>query len=298
MKAERIVAVVVTRNRLEKLTHCLDAIRRQTEACAVLVVNNNSTDGTGEWLRKQVAVDFLELAENTGCAGGFYHGIQKALELGAEWVWLMDDDVLPEPEALSAMLESRTLVPHAGLFCSNVFLPDGTADNPPILASGQSGFSWKDHLEVGLVRVWACTFTSVLISREMVLRAGLPLKQMFIWSDDIEYTSRLIACAPGYLVGKSRVVHMRTAQGVLEYETDADRVGLYYFEYRNRVYVARKRGGEFAWRSSSRTLLTLARLWGKPLFFRKLVVIMRGSIAGLFFSPEPEFWRGEDQSAE
>jgi GT2 family glycosyltransferase len=297
MNSTKVVAIVVTRNRLDKLKKCIEALYVQSVPCSILVIDNASEDGTTDWLLSQKKCQVLTLEENTGCAGGFYHGIKKALDRGAEWVWLMDDDVFPEPEALKALLECRLLVPDAGLFCSNAFLGDGTADNPPILASSQSGFSWKDRLDAGIVRIWACTFTSVLISKAAVLQSGLPIKEMFIWSDDIEYTSRLIANTPGYMVGRSRIVHMRSVRGAIENETDPERLALYYYEYRNRLYVAQKRGGEFAWRSSSRTLLSLARIWGKPFFFSKIRVILKGTLAGFFFSPPVEFWNSS-QSLE
>lgn len=39
------------------------------------------------------------MEENTGGAGGFSAGVERAFELGAEWFWVMDDDVAVEPTA-------------------------------------------------------------------------------------------------------------------------------------------------------------------------------------------------------
>ena len=47
------------------------------------------------------------LAQNTGGAGGFAYGLALALADGADLVWLMDDDTVPEPGALRALLDAR-----------------------------------------------------------------------------------------------------------------------------------------------------------------------------------------------
>ena len=74
----------------------------------MLVVDNASTDGTGEWLQTQ-PVTAETLAENTGGAGGFSHGLERAVESGADLAWLMDDDGLPEPDCLKLLLEREDL---------------------------------------------------------------------------------------------------------------------------------------------------------------------------------------------
>ena len=98
-----VTAVVVTYNRLPLLRRCLAALQAQTaQGLRVLVVDNASADGTAEYL-KTLAMPGLVcriLTENLGGAGGFAYGMQAAAELGCKAVWLMDDDTLPEPQAL------------------------------------------------------------------------------------------------------------------------------------------------------------------------------------------------------
>ena len=55
MKERRILAVVVTYNRKQLLEECLECLKRQTMSCDILVVDNASTDGTGEWLKGEQA---------------------------------------------------------------------------------------------------------------------------------------------------------------------------------------------------------------------------------------------------
>ena len=71
-----IAAVVVTYNRLDLLRQCVEALRSQTEACDILVVNNASTDGTDRWLDEQQDVNSRNTGSNLGGAGGFNYGMR------------------------------------------------------------------------------------------------------------------------------------------------------------------------------------------------------------------------------
>ena len=107
LDARNVTAIVVTYNRLPLLKQCLATLRAQTvQGFTVLLVDNASTDGTADYI-KTLAMPGLVCrnpGENLGGAGGFAYGIRAAAELGCEAVWIMDDDTLPEPDALAALL--------------------------------------------------------------------------------------------------------------------------------------------------------------------------------------------------
>ena len=105
----RVAAVVVTYNRRDLLLESLAAVLAQTRAPdKVIVVDNASEDGTAAAVRdKFPAVHLAELRRNSGGAGGFAGGMALALADGADLIWLMDDDTVPEPGALSALLSAR-----------------------------------------------------------------------------------------------------------------------------------------------------------------------------------------------
>ena len=106
----RVQAVVVTFNRLPMLQRLVPRLLATAGLERILVVDNASTDGTGEWLAGLVhepghdLVRHETLATNTGGAGGFHHGLGWAVREGADLVWLMDDDGLPEPDCLDLLL--------------------------------------------------------------------------------------------------------------------------------------------------------------------------------------------------
>ncbi|MBI1933772.1 MAG: glycosyltransferase [Ignavibacteriales bacterium] len=75
---EKICAVVVTYNRLKLLQECIEALKNQTiKLDEIIVVNNNSKDGTTEWLDKQKDLTNIH-QENLGGAGGFQNGMKEA----------------------------------------------------------------------------------------------------------------------------------------------------------------------------------------------------------------------------
>src|SRR6185436_16327542 len=88
------------------LRHLVETLAEVPGLDDVLVVDNASTDGTGEWLAGlgDRRVHARTLVTNTGGAGGFHDGLGWAVDLGADLVWLMDDDGMPEPGCLETLL--------------------------------------------------------------------------------------------------------------------------------------------------------------------------------------------------
>ena len=108
-----VCAVVVTYNRKEILQECVNAILNQTVKVAkLIIVDNNSTDGTEEFLEEKGIrnipdIEYMKLPQNIGGAGGFYEGMKKAAAYKPDWVWIMDDDVIPKENALEELLNAQ-----------------------------------------------------------------------------------------------------------------------------------------------------------------------------------------------
>ena len=207
----RIAAVVVTHNRLGLLQELLERLDQVSELDEVLVIDNASGDGTGEWLastfdggsaggdggsdldeHRTVPVLARTLTTNRGGAGGFHDGLAWAMERGADLAWLMDDDGLPALDCLARLLEEDDLdfwgpvvvdreQPERLVF--PIRLPGGTRvvhELADVRVAGTGG-----RIE-GIV----IPFNGVLLTRELVERIGLPREEFFIWGDDHEYRLR------------------------------------------------------------------------------------------------------------
>lgn len=248
-----VTAVIVTYNRKELLQRCLTAMTSQSRRPDhILIVDNASTDGTREWLAKAgwldtPGVELLALPENTGGAGGFSAGIGHAIEGGADWAWIMDDDAIPYTDALERLLETE-------LSGQNLY---GSA------ACMGDRLSWPMRANSSVSRDMTCAlselapqtdvrfipFLGLLIGKELVERIGLPDPGFFIAADDVDYCMRArSAGARIILVANSLVEHPTSEPYALKLPG-----GRFYclrlvpwkryYDVRNRIFVARNHYG-------------------------------------------------------
>ncbi len=282
----RVLAVVVTHNRRELLSRCLDAIDAQTASKPdVLVINNGSTDGTKEMLEARKVGHLNQ--DNVGSAGGWYRGIQEAVTRGYDAVWLMDDDGYPDINALSILLSHLD----SSVSCvSSVVMREDAREwfvfpFPKLDRKGLPklvGFPRKFRtlrqlrkLAPNGVYEFAHFFNGALVSIESVKRAGNVDRDFFIFGDEVDYFFRL------RLVG--RVVSVLDAH---HYHPDVTRrpytpAKIYY--YLKNTVVLNHRYFDHAW---LRDVLAVA-----AVVFRTLQ--RNGFIAGgaLMFGPrDPLLW--------
>jgi rhamnopyranosyl-N-acetylglucosaminyl-diphospho-decaprenol beta-1,3/1,4-galactofuranosyltransferase len=235
-------AIVVTRNRRERLRESLAALDEQSHPLdRVLVVDNASSDGTPEMVRAEYSKhDLLALPTNEGGAGGFHEGMKRAFLAGAEWLWLMDDDTVPRRDSLAELLTAAERAAHLRpqLLASKAVWVDGGLHplNLPGVERKRFG-RIVGGAEQRLLPITSATFASLLVRRTAVDRHGLPAKHFFIWSDDIDYTSRVLRDDTGFLVPTSVVEH-RTETAYTHVTAPPER---FYYHVRNTLYMLRGR---------------------------------------------------------
>ena len=172
---ERVVAVVVTYNREQLLAQCLDALAAQERRPdAVVVIDNASTDHSGRVADEHpLDADVVHLHRNVGGAGGFAAGIARALmRHDADWVWVMDDDTVPRPGALAALLEALALSPaRLSVLSSRAVWTDGRDHpmNTQRTRFGASAREKRDAARAGGRPIRTASYVSALLDRKSVV---------------------------------------------------------------------------------------------------------------------------------
>ena len=215
MDGGRLVAVVVTHNRKAQLKRTLAALLAEPEAAlaAVVVVDNASDDGTGDWLGTLDAprLSVLHMARNLGGAGGFEAGMRHAVAaFDPDWLVVMDDDAHPRPGALAAFHGADLAGWDA--VAAAVYHPDGRIcqmNRPTLnpfwhpgillrtaLGGGRGAFHLgpADYAAEAPVRpVDGASFVGLFLSRRAIERVGYPDAALFVYGDDAIYTLGLSA---------------------------------------------------------------------------------------------------------
>ncbi|MET3809022.1 glycosyltransferase [Arthrobacter sp. UYEF3] len=189
-----LYAVVVTYNRAGFLDNLLQSFARlDTGPARIIVVDNASSDHTADVVSRAIAaggppIVYERLGENIGGAGGFSRGVELALETGAGWLWLMDDDVEVLPGAVEAL---------------DKFTPDYSCLIGRRYDANGRPFFWQHHFVEALgvflpvsgnvfrhsevFRTNVGNFEGMLIKASVARSIGLPDPRFFITWDDLIY---------------------------------------------------------------------------------------------------------------
>lgn len=244
-----LAIAIVTFNRSALLDELLQSASTMTTAPdRIVVVDNASTDDTQEvvtrWQAK-LGHDVLvnhRMETNTGGAGGFSEGTKVALELGAEWVWLMDDDVEILPDALErfAPWMERFQVIHGRRY---------DVDGTPFYWQAKFNqflgvplpYSVRTFNTDGYAVTNSGTFEGMLVHADVVRRIGLPDPRFFISWDDAIYAwlaslETEVVYVDEFVLQKKRE-QKQVSLGV-RHLNDSSPLAKYHV-MRNRAYVGR-----------------------------------------------------------
>ena len=217
MNNKKVCALVVTYNRSTYLLNVLTALKEQTyPLSALLIFDNCSTDNTQELLEKNgyicnpaagqmckleqngMTVYYYKNTENSGGAGGFCNGMKLAVELDADYLWTMDDDVLPAPDCLSKMMEYMSEDVGVCVPCrtderyQDYAVTHFDLSNPLLytIRSRKTMIRSQD-IEGETIAICDMPFEGPLMSRDVIAQTGFPREELFIIFDDTEYAHRL-----------------------------------------------------------------------------------------------------------
>jgi len=226
-------------------------------------------------------IDLLQTSKNLGFAGGNNVGIRHALEQGADYVWLLNNDTIVDPAALAELVNAAEASNAVGIVGSKIFFfskPDviwfaGGSIRQCSGTSHHRGHLNKDEGQYNeLTEVDYITGCSLLIKREVVAKIGLMDERFFLLFEEADWNQR--AKKQGYkilYVPFSKVWHK------VSVSIGAESPAYYYYLIRNSLLFTLKHKPLYI------PTVTLGRLMDITyLLFHKRFTVARSALGGLF----------------
>jgi GT2 family glycosyltransferase len=240
-------AVVLSWNRREDTLACLRSLAAADPAPHMIVVDNASSDGTAEAVRREFPdVELIENPDNLGFAEGNDVGIRHALAQGADHVLVLNNDTEVDPGFLAPLLEEAARRPDAGALSPKILFAApsdliwfaGAEYDPRSGYNGrQRGYRERDDGRFDtVVETGRVCGAAMLVSREVLEKVGTFDPGLFAYSEDTDWSLRAREAGyRHYVVPGSRVWHKVSAASGGESSPTA-----LYYDLRNALVVAER----------------------------------------------------------
>jgi GT2 family glycosyltransferase len=259
-----VTAVILNTNKREDTLACLESLQCQDYPnLRILVLDNASSDGSVEAIRALFPqVRILPLAQNKGYAGNNNVGIQAALDAGADWVFVLNEDIVLDPCAVSKLMQEGAHSLQVGILGPLVY----HFDEPQVIQSAgglldrnwQSSHHGQNQDDAGQYSVpglvhWI-SGCAILVRREVIEQVGLLDERFFYYWEETEWCLRARRAGWQVLfVPAAKIWH----KGVQRNYRPSPNVT--YYQTRNRLLaLAKHRAPLRVWLHA---LVTLTRTW-------------------------------------
>lgn len=243
-----VFIIVLNWNGWQDTAACIESCRRLTYPGArIIVVDNGSTDGSETILRERFPnVEVIQAGGNLGFAGGNNVGIRRALTEGADYVWLLNNDTVVEPAALSELVRVAESDDRIGIVGSKIVYYDdphllwyagATLDPAHPHRPAHRGLREEDRgqydetAETGYV-----TGCSLLARRGMIERIGLLDDNLFLYFEDVDWSARARHAGWRLMYAPASVVRHKESASA----GGAASPAVMYYTARNRLYFVQR----------------------------------------------------------
>ena len=230
------VAVVLNWNGGDDTLEALASLGELPAIC----VDNGSTDGSDALVEERFPeVELLRTGANLGFAGGNNTGIRRALERGADWVLVLNNDAVAEAGLAAALEHAASARPDAGLLACTILSADGTeiqyagaSFNARLGYSGRVATNEADDMR----DVGRADGAALVVSRRALEEAGLLDESLFMYVEDVEWSLRIRRAGfAAVLVPDARVRHKGSGSSGGRSSTTS-----LYYDTRNTIVVAER----------------------------------------------------------
>lgn len=195
-----VITVILNTNRRKDTLTCLASLEASSYGNhKVLVLDNASSDGSVAAIRAAFpAVEVISLEQNLGYAGNNNVGIAAALEQGADWIFVLNEDTIVDPECLAELVAAGESAATIGITGPTVY----HYDEPEVIqsAGGVLDRFWVSrHLHANerddgqlhdLPAVDWISGCAMMVRREVVEQVGALDERFFYYWEETEWCLR------------------------------------------------------------------------------------------------------------
>ena len=200
---KKVYIVILNYKNLEDTLFCLNSLRKITyKACHVVIVDNDSQDGSYEYLKEhETDYKVIQSGENRGYAAGNNVGIRYAMAQGADYVCVLNNDVEVKPDFLQKMVSYMEADPKAGMagpvvyeFAERNIIQSAGCTITIGLGKTSSPLQGKNRNEIEKEAVKYCDGLSgscLLVRKEVLEKAGLIPENYFLFFEEMEWCVKI-----------------------------------------------------------------------------------------------------------
>jgi GT2 family glycosyltransferase len=194
----KVYIILLNWNGKKDTIPCLESLTKvKYPSFETVIVDNGSTDDSVSAIKQSFPdITLLETKKNLGYAGGNNVGIQYALDRKADFILLLNNDTIVDPEILDAFVKQAELHPKAGIFGSwpkRFYEPElldhlGGKWNLKLGKFDLIGYKEKEcRYEGELDYVTGC---AIMIRREVIEKIGLLEPDFFLFWEEADFCMR------------------------------------------------------------------------------------------------------------
>lgn len=240
-RTNNVLVIIVTYNAMKWVDRCYNSLRASSTPCDVLTIDNGSTDGTQEYIRKNYPeVELLGNSKNLGFGRANNIGLNRVIDMGYQYAYLLNQDAWITPDTLRLLIETSQKHPEYGILSPMQMKSDMKSldrkfaritlrlESEAIPSHDCSDLNEPDVQEVKFVMAahW-------LITRECIKTVGGFSPTFFHYGEDNNYLDRA-----HFFHFKSGVVHQAMAVHNREERIESQKTVDLIRHYTNRLCQA------------------------------------------------------------
>lgn len=248
MNEPLVFIVILNWNGWQDTIECVESCRELSYPhFRILIVDNGSSDGSDAILRERLpGIEFIQTGSNLGFAGGNNVGIRYALEQGAYYVWLLNNDTTIGSGALNALVEAAERNDRNGMVGSKVVYSDNPVriwyagavlDPQSPWRPHHRGLNEEDRGQYDKTGATGyVTGCSLLVRSETVEDVGLLDEELFLYFEDADWSARASSAGWKLVYCPGSLVYHKVSLSI----GGAASPTLLYYTARNRLYFVKR----------------------------------------------------------